>query len=271
MQTPVNHFKQALQRRKPQIGFWLNLANTVSTEIAAGAGFDWLLIDTEHSPNTLPTLLTQLQTVAAYPGTQAVVRVPVFDSTLIKQYLDMGAASILVPMIDTPEQAAEVVRACRYPQADGKGGVRGMAAARGSRWGRYTDYAQAANGQVGVLVQAESRLALKNLDAIAATEGVDGVFIGPSDLSADMGHAGHAGHPQVQAAVEDAIARILRAGKAPGILTVDESLSQRYLELGAVFVAVGLDTNILVRQTSALASRFKLNVQAMAQVKGGTY
>jgi 4-hydroxy-2-oxoheptanedioate aldolase len=156
-------------------------------------------------------------------------------------------------MVDTPEQAQALVRAVRYPPD----GIRGMGGARASRWGRLPNYAKEANAQVCLLVQAESREALANLDAIAATEGVDGVFIGPADLSAALGHVGNPMHPEVQAAIEDAIGRITRAGKAAGILTPDETLARRYLDIGAVFVAVGLDTNLLMKATSLLAARFK--------------
>ena len=253
MQTPVNLFKQALKNRQAQIGFWVSLANSHSTEICAGAGFDWLLLDSEHAPNDLRSVLAQLQTIAAYPASQVVCRVPIGDSTLIKQYLDLGAQNILVPMVDTPEQARALVQACRYPPD----GFRGMAGARASRWGRYPQYAKEANAQICLLVQAETRLALSNLDAIVATEGVDGVFIGPADLSASMGHVGNSGHPEVQAAIEDAITRITHTGKAAGILTPDTALAKRYLELGATFVAVGLDTLLLVRGTNALVSQFK--------------
>ena len=271
MKTPVNTFKQALRERRPQIGLWMGLASDYIAEICALAGFDWLVIDGEHAPNDLNRILAQLKTLAAYPGSHAVARVPVGDTALIKQYLDLGAQNILVPMVDTPEQASQLVRAMRYPQDDGHGGVRGMAGARASRWGHYADYFKRANEEVCLLVQVESLEALKNLDAIAATPGVDGVFIGPADLSASMGHVGNAAHPDVQAAIEDAIARILKAGKAPGILTPDESLAQHYLALGAVFVAVGLDTQILMKQTSALAARFKANVMAHVPAKGSTY
>lgn len=275
MQTPTNPFKQALAARRVQIGLWLGLANPYSAEICAGADFDWLLIDGEHSPNSLKDLLAQAQAIAAYPGSHAIARLPVGDTALIKQYLDIGLQTLLVPMVDTPEQAAQLVRACRYPQADdvsGQGGVRGMAGARASRWGRYPNYAKEANAQVCLLVQAETRAALTHLDAIAATPGVDGVFIGPADLSASLGHVGNPGHPEVQAAIEDAIARILRAGKAPGILTTDEAQARHYLALGAVFVAVGLDTQILARQTSALAARFKADVPTPpTQAKGSVY
>ncbi len=252
MQTPVNPFKQALRQRQPRIGLWLGMASTIATEICAGAGFDWLMLDGEHTPNDLRSMLAQLQTIAGY-ACQPVCRVPVGETALIKQYLDLGMPNLLVPMVDTPQQAAALVQACRYPPQ----GIRGMGTARASRWGRYTRYAQEANDQVCLLVQVETRLALANLDAIAAVEGIDGIFIGPSDLSASLGHAGNATHPDVQAAIEDAFARTLRAGKAPGILTGDTALAERYLALGATFVAVGIDTQILLRGCDALLARFK--------------
>ena len=252
MQTPVNTFKLALKNHQAQIGFWLNLANPYSTEICAGAGFDWLLIDGEHSPNDLRSILAQLHVIAGY-ASHPVARIPVGDTALIKQYLDLGLQSLLVPMVDTPEQARALVQACRYPPD----GVRGMAGTRAARWGRYPNYASEANAQICLLVQAETRLALSNLDAIVATEGVDGVFIGPADLSASMGHVGNPGHAEVQDAIADAIGRITRAGKSAGILTADTALAQHYLALGATFVAVGLDTQILVRGTSALLAQFK--------------
>ena len=277
MQTPANPFKNAIAQRQPQIGLWMGLADAYCAEICAGAGFDWLLIDGEHAPNGLPDILAQLQAIAAYPGSNAIARVPVGDAALIKQYLDLGAQTLLVPMVDTAEQAAHLVRACRYPQDDdvarapgGRGGIRGMAGARASRWGRYPAYAKEANERVCLLVQAETRTALQNLDAIAATPGVDGVFIGPADLSASLGHVGDPNHPDVQAAIEDAIARILKAGKAPGILTSDETQARHYLALGAVFVAVGLDTGILARQTSALAAKFK-NTPVAPVARGAVY
>ena len=257
MQTPVNPFKQALAARRVQIGLWLGLADHYTTEICAGAGFDWLLIDGEHSPNDLRTILQQAQVIAGYPGSHAIARVPVghgnIGTALIKQYLDLGIQTLLVPMVDTPAQAAALVQAMRYPPL----GIRGMGGARASRWGRLPHYAKEANDQVCLLVQVETREAMANLDAIIATEGVDGVFIGPSDLSATHGHVANPGHPEMQALIADAIRRIVKGGKAAGILTPDEALARKYLELGATFVAVGLDTNLLVKSTSALAARFK--------------
>lgn len=275
MLTPVNTFKQALKDKRPQIGLWMSLISPSATEICALAGFDWLVIDGEHAPNDLRSIQAQLQTLAAYPASHPVARVPVghghVGTALLKQYLDLGAQNIIVPMVDTAEQAAQLVQAMRYPQDDGLGGVRGMAGARASRWGHYPDYYQRANQEVCLIVQAESRDALNNLDAIAATPGVDGVFIGPADLSASMGHVGNAAHPEVQAAIADAIARIRKAGKAPGILTPDRQLAAHYLSLGAVFVAVGLDTQILMRQTTDLASHFKSEVRAITPAPGATY
>jgi 4-hydroxy-2-oxoheptanedioate aldolase len=257
MQSPVNLFKRALKEKRPQIGLWVGLADHYTTEICAGAGFDWLLLDGEHAPNDLRTLLQQAQVIAAYPGTHPIARVPVGHGhagiAIIKQYLDLGIQTLLVPMVDTAQQAADVVRATRYPPD----GIRGMGGARASRWGRYPNYAKEANAQVCLLVQAETREALSNLEAIAATEGVDGVFIGPADLSASLGHVGNAGHPEVQGAIDDAVKRITRAGKAAGILTTDDDLARHYLEVGATFVAVGLDNNLLARATSQLAARFK--------------
>ena len=260
MQTPLNPFKQALREQRAQMGLWLGLGGATATEICAGAGFDWLLIDGEHAPFGVADVLAQAQVIAGYPASHAIARVPAADPVLIKQYLDTGVQTLLVPMVNSAEQAALCVSACRYPQDDGRGGMRGMAGARASRWGRLTDYATAANLEVCLLLQVETREALAALDAITATPGVDGVFIGPADLSASLGHVDRPDHPLVQAAIEDAIVRIRRSGKAPGILCTDEAQARHYLGLGALFVAVGLDTQILARQTSALAERFKIGV-----------
>ena len=232
----TNHFKRALQEKRPQIGLWLGLCSSYSAELLAGAGFDWLLIDGEHAPNNVQTVLGQLQAVAPYPS-QPVVRPPWNDAVIIKQLLDVGAQTLLIPMIQNAEQARDAVRATRYPPH----GVRGVgsALARASRWNRVPDYLQQADEQMCVLVQIETREAVKNLDAILQVEGVDGVFIGPADLSADMGFAGNPQHPEVQHTIDDAIARIRAAGKAPGILMANKALAQRYLEAGALFVAVG--------------------------------
>jgi len=257
MQSPVNPFKKALAEKRPQYGLWVSLLGPLSTEICAGAGFDWLLLDAEHTPNDPLNLLHQAQIIAAYPGTHAVARVPTghgyAGQALIKQYLDTGIQTLLVPMVDTPEQARELVRCMRYPPE----GIRGMAGARASRWGRFPNYAREANAQACLLVQAETREAIANLDAIAATEGVDGVFIGPADLSAAYGHVGNPGHPEVQEVIADAFRRIQKAGKGVGILTPDEAQARKYVQMGASFIAVGLDSNLLLGGTTALVQRFK--------------
>ncbi len=245
-----NAFKAALQAGRPQIGLWLGLTSSYSAELLAGAGFDWLLIDGEHAPNSVQTVLTQLQAIAPYPSQPVAWNDPV----QIKQLLDVGAQTLLVPMVQNADEARQAVRATRYPPA----GIRGVgsALARASRWNRIPDYLQQANDAMCVLVQIETRETLKNLPQILDVEGVDGVLIGPADLSADMGFAGNPQHPEVQAAIEQAIAQIRAAGKAPGILMANEQLAKRYLELGARFVAVGVDTTLLARGAEALAARF---------------
>jgi 4-hydroxy-2-oxoheptanedioate aldolase len=260
MLTPSNPFKQAMAEGRPQIGLWTGLASAYCAELVATAGFDWLLLDGEHAPNDIPLLLSQLQAVAPYPG-HAIVRVPVGDVTLIKQVLDIGAQTVLVPMVDTPEQAALMARAMRYPETGdtpGHGGLRGMGAAlaRASRWSQYPNYVHEANAQTCLLVQAETVEAMKHLDAIAATPGVDGVFIGPADLSASMGHPGNPGHPEVQAMIAQGIERILKAGKAPGILATQEAQARHWLSLGARFVAVGIDALLLAQSARALRQQF---------------
>ena len=254
MQTPENLFKQALVKGQLQFGLWQALADPYAAELCAGAGFDWLLFDGEHAPNDLRSLLAALQAVAPYP-VHPVVRVPQGDAALIKQVLDIGASTLLVPMVETAEQAQHLVRAMRYPPQ----GVRGVGSgiARASRWGRYGNYLHEANDRVCLLVQLESKQALGQLDAIAAVDGVDGIFIGPADLAASMGYLGQPGHPEVRAAIEAAISAIVRAGKPAGLLCGDEALARRYIDLGATFIAVGIDTTLLVRAAATLLAQFR--------------
>lgn len=249
----MNEFKQAIREGRRRIGLWQALASPYTAEICAGAGFDWLLIDAEHAPNDLPLVLSQLQSVAAYP-VEPVVRLPTGDTVLVKQFLDIGARTLLVPMVEGGEAAEAMVRATRYPPQ----GIRGVGSAigRASRWNRTPSYLQRAADEICLLLQVESRAGLDRLGAIAATDGVDGVFIGPSDLAAALGHLGDPGHAEVQHAIEGSIATIRAAGKAAGILVADEALARRYLELGAVFVAVGTDVTLLARSAEALAKRF---------------
>lgn len=263
MTGPANPFKTALREGRPQIGLWLGLANAYTTELCAGAGFDWLLIDGEHAPNDLRSTLSQLQAIAAYPS-HPIVRPPVGETHLIKQILDIGAQTLLIPMVETAGQAADLVAATRYPPH----GVRGVgsALARASRWNRRAGYLEGADEEVCLLLQVESRRGLDNIDAIAEVPGVDGVFIGPADLSAALGHRGNPGHLEVQAAIAHAIARILVAGKAPGILSTDAPMARSYLEQGCRFVAVGTDTGLLVQATTALANGF---LDRLAPSQGG--
>lgn len=269
MPAPTNTFKQALkQGNTAQIGLWLGLANSYTAELLAGAGFDWLLIDAEHAPNDLQTILGQLQAIAPYPS-HPIVRPPWPDAVRIKQILDLGAQTILAPMVETGEQAAEVVSATRYPPQ----GIRGVgsALARASGFNRMPQYLQTANDEICVLIQIETPKGVENLDDILATEGVDGVFIGPSDLSASMGYIGNPGHPEVQKVIEESIAKIVAAGKAPGILIADQALAQRYIELGALFVGVGTDTGLLMKSSNDLAAKFKANIEAPKAEKGSVY
>jgi 4-hydroxy-2-oxoheptanedioate aldolase len=253
MNLPINHFKRALKNGELQLGLWSGLSNNVTVEVLANAGFDWLLLDTEHSPNELPMVHSQLQAVAqgkAHP----IVRPPWNDTVVIKRYLDVGVQTLLIPFVQDAEEARRAVAATRYPPL----GVRGYsAAARASDYGRVKDYATRCEEELCVLVQVETPHALANIEAIAEVDGVDGIFIGPGDLSAAMGHIGNPKHPEVMAAIEDAIGRIRACGKAAGILSGDEAVARRCIELGCAFVAVGSDIGILARGAEQLAARFK--------------
>jgi 4-hydroxy-2-oxoheptanedioate aldolase len=266
LSLPHNPFKRALREGTPQFGLWAALADGYVTELLATAGFDWLLIDNEHAPNDVRSTLAQLQAVAAYPS-HPVVRPVRSDSALIKQLLDIGAQTLLLPMIDTAAQAAEAVAATRYPPQ----GIRGVgsALARASHWNRIPDYLNAAASELCVLVQVETVQGLENLPAIAAVEGVDGVFFGPADLSASMGLLGEPGDPGVREAIRRGIDVVRRAGKAAGVLAPDPALAADYLAAGATFVAVGTDTGLLSRAAADLAASYKNTAGAAAPVKGG--
>ena len=251
MPVPVNPIKAALSAGKRQMGLWIALAHPTSAEIASRAGFDFCLIDGEHGPNDIPLMLEQLRAIGN--GTAAAAaRIPVGDARIVKQVLDLGIQTLVVPMVDTPEQAREMVRATRYPPE----GIRGVGAAmaRASNYGEVTDMVTSANAQICLFVQCESARAVANIDAIASTPGVDGVFIGPADLSADMGFPGNPGAPEVRATIAHAFARIQAAGKAVGIIAFDEALVREYVEMGASFVAVGGDASLLARAIRGAAS-----------------
>ncbi|QHJ00891.1 4-hydroxy-2-oxoheptanedioate aldolase [Xylophilus rhododendri] len=251
-----NPFKTALAARQAQVGLWLSMADGYLAEVAASSGFDWLLIDGEHAPNDLRSILASLQAVAPWPA-HAVVRVVQGDTALIKQMLDIGARTLLVPMVDTAEQAAALVSATRYPPQ----GIRGVgsAVARASQWSARTDYLDIADDEVCLLVQAETVTALSNLEAICAVDGVHGVFLGPADLAASMGHRGNPGHPEVQAAIEAAMRTIIASGKAAGTLTSDTKAAQRFLDLGCTFVAVGVDVLVFAKAARQLRGQFTGN------------
>ncbi len=254
MNFPENKFKRGLASGATQYGLWLGLPDNSVAEIAAGVGFDWLLIDHEHGPYELANVLANLQAIAAY-DVAPIVR-PVDDNpALLKRLLDMGAQSFLIPMVETAEQAVAIVAALRYPPA-GKRGL-GTSMARAARWNGVPDYLARANAELCLIVQVETASALANLDAILAVDGVDGVFIGPSDLSASMGHLGDPGHPDVVNAINDGLARIIAAGKYAGLLCLDSALVAQYRARGAHFIGVGVDAVVLANGLRQLAARYR--------------
>ncbi|MEX0303720.1 MAG: aldolase/citrate lyase family protein [Leisingera sp.] len=254
MPAPKNIFKQALSQGKRQIGCWMSFADGQIAEIMGTCGFDWLVIDGEHAPNDIRSVRDQLIALAASPS-HPVVRVPVGETWMIKQVLDAGAQTVLVPIVESAEQARELVRACHYPPK----GVRGVGAtaARATMFGTVSEYIQTADQEVCLLVQVENRAGMDALDEILQVEGIDGVFIGPADLSTDMGHQGNSAHPEVRAAIADAITRIKAAGIAPGILGTTDEATQAYADMGAQFLAVGIDVMVLARNARDLAAKWK--------------
>lgn len=257
MELPRNTFKEALQARRVQLGMWLGLADAYAAELLASTGFDWLAIDAEHAPNDVRSVLSQLQAVAPYP-VHAVVRTPSSDITVLKQYLDIGAQTLVVPMVESVDEARQIVAGTRYPPA----GVRGVgsALARASRWNVVDNYLSASAQELCVVVQVESAAGLENLAAIAALEGIDGVFFGPADLAASMGILGRSGDQRVQDAIRHGIKIVRDAGKAAGVLSADPRLARGYLDAGALFVAVGVDTTMLVQAARELLAQFRPTV-----------
>jgi 4-hydroxy-2-oxoheptanedioate aldolase len=254
MQMPRNDFKNALTSGVTQIGLFLGLANAYTAELVATTGFDWLLIDGEHGPNDLRSIIEQLQVLAAYP-VRPVVRIPDHDTARIKQVLDGGAQTLMVPMVETSAQAEALVRAMRYPP-HGMRGI-GTAMARAARWNGVEGYFDYADREMCLIVQIESTAGLAALGAIAKVEGVDAVFIGPSDLAASMGYLGNPGHAEVKAAVESAIKAIGTAGKAAGVFSADPAVAEQYRQMGASFLLVGVDALLLRNGAMALANKFK--------------
>lgn len=251
---PDPSFKDALDHADHALaGIWVCSGSPLVAEICAGAGFDWIFIDAEHSPNGLESILVQLQSVRGYPVIP-VVRPPVNDTVVIKQYLDLGVQSLIIPMVNNAADARAAVAACHYPPM----GVRGVgsALARSARWNRVPDYLTRAGETLTLMVQIESAEAVANVEEIVGTEGVDGIFIGPSDMAASMGVIGQQNHPEVVAAVEKAIAAGRAAGKYVGVNAFSEDAAKRYIELGAHYVGVGADVSLLARGSEALAAKF---------------
>jgi 4-hydroxy-2-oxoheptanedioate aldolase len=253
MEMKPNPLKRALREGRPQIGLWSSFPTHQTVEVLAGSGFDFLLLDSEHGPADLSQVHQQLQAMVG--GTAApVVRPPWNDAVLLKRFLDLGVQSFLVPMVQDAEEARRAVAATRYPPQ----GIRGVSVAnRANAFGRVKDYPKRASDEICLHVQIETRRAVDAIEAIAAVDGIDGLFIGPSDLAADLGHLGNSAHPEVRAAIDDALRRIARTGKAAGILAPVEADARHWLGLGATFVAVGSDLGILARQSEALAAKFK--------------
>ena len=249
---PVNAFKHALAEGRPQIGLWSSLGSGTAAEILAGAGFDWLLIDTEHAPTELPMVVEQLRAMVG--GTASPIVRPAWnDPVLFKRLLDVGVQSFLVPFVQDATEAARAVAATRYPPS----GTRGVAVThRANRYGRVPNYFHRAHEELCVIVQIETRSALSQLEAIATVEGVDALFVGPSDLAAALGHIGDNRHPDVQAVFADACTRAQRIGKPIGILAPVEEDARRFLEMGFRFVALGSDIALLRRAAEELRGRF---------------
>ena len=253
MDFPVNRFKQGLREGRQLVGLWSSLSSAAATEILADSGFDWILIDTEHAPNETPMVADQLR--AASLGTASPVVRPAWnDQVILKRLLDVGVQTLLVPFVQNADEAARAVAATRYPPR----GIRGVASVhRANRYGRVAGYFDRADDEICVLVQLETRAAVDALEEIAAVDGVDAVFIGPSDLAASLGHLGHNAHPDVRQTIEDACQRAHAIKKPSGILAPIESDARMYLDMGFAFVAVGSDVVVLRKGCDALVKLFK--------------
>lgn len=248
-----NAFKESLAAHERQVGLWCSMASAISAEILAGAGFDWIVIDGEHAPNDIPLLVSQLQAMRG--GTaEPVFRVPWNEPVIIKRALDAGARSLLIPFVQNAEEARKAVAAARYPPL----GIRGVAVVpRVNDYGRVRDYHRNAHLETCILVQLETRAALKEIEAIAAVDGIDGMFIGPSDLAADFGHLADNRHPEVQAAIKEAAQRIRTTGRSAGTLSGNLEEVEPLFELGFNFTAAGSDVGLLARGAESVAARFR--------------
>ena len=251
MAAPVNRFKQSLKDGQQTIGCWLTQGTAIAAEIAATADFDWLLIDTEHSPNDLPSVLAQLQAIAGYDAAAA-VRPHIGETHVIKQILDLGCQTLIVPMVESAAQAEMLVKSMRYPPH----GIRGVggAGARATGFSSHADYLTTADDEMCLVVQIETKVGLDALDDILTVDGVDAVFIGPSDLSANLGHIGNVGAPEVVTAVATALDKIAASDKASGIMALDPAAAKGYLARGVDFVAVSIDARTLALGLRAIAA-----------------
>ncbi len=249
----TNRFKERLQKGKQQIGFWSSLCSNLVADVLSDAGFDWVCIDMEHSPNEIGTVLGQFQALAQN-DCPALVRPPWRDPVIVKRLLDIGAQTLVFPMVETAEDARDAVASTRYPP-DGIRGVSLMQ--RGNRFGRNPDYVHEAGDAICRLMQIESKKGIANIEEIAGVDGVDGFFFGPADLSAEMGIIGQMTHPDVLAVLDEAFAKCQAMNKPAGTLWPSEDLIRQSLEQGYAYVGVGADLAILSRETTALAEKFK--------------
>ena len=249
MSAPKNEFKSRLKSGKTQFGIWASFASEMVTEMLATTDIDWICVDGEHSPNQLTEMRRQLLSID-HSGTNAMVRVPYGEDWMIKQVLDVGAQTVLVPMVETAAQAEQIVRAMLYPPQ----GIRGVGSygTRASKFGTIENYLTTANDQVCLIVQVENMNGIDNLDAILAVDGIDAVFIGPADLSADMGYLGSPEKPEVQAVINAALEKIIASDKAAGILTFNMELVEQQVKMGVDFIAVGMDVALLGNAARAL-------------------
>lgn len=260
MQLKPNALKHALAHKQVHIGLWTCLSSAYSTELLAGSGYDWLTLDMEHSPNDLSGVLAQMQALGGY-DVEPVVRLLRFDKDLVKQYLDLGARTLVLPNIESADEARAIVQAVRYPKAstqDGGGGIRGVAGLqRANRWGRVPNYHRDAEQELCVLAQIESARGVDNAAAIAAVDGIDGFFVGPSDLAASLGHINQPMEPVVQQAIAQALAAATAVGKGCGILARNEVEAQRYTEMGYLMIGLGSDQGLLAKASDELVARYR--------------
>jgi len=254
MAVPENLFKSALARGDTLYGCWAGFADPYATEVLATAGFDWLVIDGEHAPNDLRTMMHQLQMLQGR-ASQPVVRLPMGEAWLIKQVLDVGAQTLLIPMVETAQEARDLARAMRYPPEGIRGS--GAALARASQFSSVPDYTLTANDQMCLLVQVETMTGIEALDEILLVDGVDGIFIGPSDLAADMGYLGKKADAPVQDVIREALTRIAASDKAAGILAIDHDTALTYRDWGAQFLAVGIDVLMLAQAARTTMARWR--------------